>query len=129
MPVRVNKSRKKVDCTEIQGEGSFVVIRAPTWEDYEAALQTQNGKPVTDQELGGKIIGRIVESWNWVDDDGNPLPQPTPENVKQLPFPELDFLLRATGLAELDRKNSLMRSGDPSAMEENDPQLRMSTQS
>jgi hypothetical protein len=94
MPERKYKAVRKVESDEVQGPGSWVVLRAPTLAD------------VINVPDGDDVASHLVVDWNWVDDDGNPLPKPTPEYVKGIPFQELNFILQALRLDGItDTKN------------------------
>jgi hypothetical protein len=105
MPKRKFKSRIKIDSEEVQGEDSYVVIRRPTWNDFEAAMNGEEPGEVSNVQVGKSVIVNLVEDWNWVDDDDEPLPSPTPKLVAGLPFEELNFLIDKIDLDGIDRKN------------------------
>ncbi|HML23520.1 MAG TPA: hypothetical protein PKD09_17825 [Aggregatilinea sp.] len=93
---------------EVQGEGSFVKIRAVTYGEAKklrGAVQgmTDDEKVVQNEQL---IIDKIVE-WNWVDDDGNPLPRPKddPTVLESLTAQEMAFLGECFAGGAGDRKN------------------------
>lgn len=115
MPQRIHKAKKKVDCTPVQGEGAWVILRNPVWEDFKVALDGRDPNNVNSSEVGMQLIENLVEAWNWVGDDDEPLPPPTPEIVRGLPFQELTFLVAALDLKEYQvkqveaRKNSRRR--------------------
>lgn len=95
MPKR--QSVKTINSEEVMGEGSYIVIVSPKMsemDNHRKALKPihakleklkkagDTGSPeyieLSEQlELSGReLIVRFVRSWNWVDDDGEPLPQP-----------------------------------------------------
>ena len=116
MPKRKYKSREKINSEEVQGKGSWVVIRRPTWEDFEQAMN--GNKPDEDPneiQMGKKIIENLVDEWNWVDDDDQPLGEPEAEIIRTLPFQEMQFLIEHLDLEGLDQKNSPKRSGSTSS--------------
>jgi len=104
MPERINKSQRKVDSTEIQGEGSFIVIRTPTLGDVRILWDRGIDEP--SKEFSYEMLKLLVIEWNWVGDDGAPLPNPKdhPEAIENLPIHELVFLLEAAGLRGLAEK-------------------------
>jgi len=110
MPHRKFKLREKLDSEEVQGEGSWVIVRRPNWDAVEEVMGSKDG--LSDLELGKKIMESLVDDWNWVDDDDQPLPKPSPETVRKLPIQEMLFLVNATGLGDLNQKNSVPKSGD-----------------
>lgn len=116
MPERT--SGRKV-LTPIQGEDAWVIIRAATVGEILQVQQAteiregfwykigvllgkvlkQNKQPTrsdTTREFAYRIIGHINE-WNWVDEHGEPLPQPAddPHVVEQLTEAELAALVDA----------------------------------
>ena len=57
-------------------------------------------------EYTALLLGRLVKKWNWVDDDGEPLPEPSEEVIANLPYAELKFLADALEIEKLtDQKN------------------------
>ena len=106
MPERINKLLRKIDSTEVQGEGSFVKMKAPTIGDIrEGALPDGEDKNAS-MEYAVFLLGRLVKEWNWVDDDGQPLQQPNPEIIAELPYSEIKFLMDSLDIEGLkDQKN------------------------
>lgn len=102
MAQRLFKSRFTVASDEVQGEGSHVVFQRATW----GIIQSVN----TDGDSAGVALLRaVIVDWDWVDDDGNPLPLPSadPQILDRIPQVELDWLLDNSGImrAESDAKN------------------------
>jgi hypothetical protein len=76
------------DSTEIQGEGSWIKVRMITHgqrKDYLKNYGDILGKNATDvtperrdefQIANDDLVIAMVVDWNWVDDDGIPLPLP-----------------------------------------------------
>lgn len=90
MPKRLFCSTFRVDSAKIQGDGSFVVFRRLTWAEM---------RPIWDMETGAgmALMKQSIQDWNWVDDEGQPLPNPHdhPEVLDTLAFEETNFLLLA----------------------------------
>ncbi len=108
MPKRVNKSRNKIDSTEVQGEGSWVVLRNPTFPDMESLMKqgvSTEALIAGDFSAGLKLLETLVEDWNWVDDNDEPFPKPTPELVRALPFQEVTFLTKNLDMGQVKEKN------------------------
>jgi hypothetical protein len=106
MPERINKLNRKIDSAAVQGEGSWVLLKSPTLEDIQAGGLPDAGDSAQAMNFGVNLLGRLVKAWNWVDDDGAPLPPPTPEIVANLPYAEVMFLMEALELGKLaDQKN------------------------
>jgi len=104
MPKRINKSQHKVDSTDVQGEGSFVIIKAPTLEHVKSVQAS--GVDEGSVNFGIELLKSLVIDWNWVDDDDNPLPKPTDDAnvIDRLPIQELTFLINALDMAGLAKK-------------------------
>lgn len=109
MPQRI--TNRKIDTPELQGEGSFIVIKSLPYgvtrqlnristlmqdtenmekETPERRLQiVEDGVAFTDKI----VIDSLVE-WNWVDDLGNPMSLPSkPEDLDTLTFEEIQFII------------------------------------
>jgi hypothetical protein len=93
----------KVDATKAQGKGAYVIFRGFTWgerkalqERFKAISQgTVDEKGVTrtlTDELELVISERIID-WNFVDNDGKPLPLPDkPGGLDCLNDAEINFM-------------------------------------
>jgi len=81
----------------VQGEGSYVKVRAVTWgESKRLALAFEGMDMATKFEAADdQLVQRVVE-WNWVDDEGVvlPLPKDDPTVVDRLTDAERGFLAR-----------------------------------
>lgn len=110
MPERKYKAYQTLNSEPVQGEGSWVKVRNPRWDDVSDMVTGENGKG-SEAELGLRVIEGLVEDWNWVDDEGEPLPAPSPEIVRSLPLQELMFLVSSMGLDNLDPKAFASGSG------------------
>ncbi len=99
MPKRQDTHRH--DSKDVQGEGSYVVVRDMTVAELLAYLERtaiQESRPDTEvgktfEENAASAV-KLVVDWNWVDDQGQPLPLPSaaPEVLRMLTGPELRFI-------------------------------------
>jgi len=106
MAERKYKVLNRVDSAEVQGEGSFVLLKRPSWSEMREYME---GKNEDDPEIYGKAFAKLmVIDWNWVDDNGNPLPKPSdnPDVIDQLSIEESTFLMNALSFERKDPKNS-----------------------
>ena len=107
MPERLNKKFHRVDSTEVQGEGSWIIIRKIGFEIVlnQNAAELKNADQ--NMELAYQATKTVLYEWNWVDDEGTPLPQPKddPEVFDELTVEEQLFSLRA---AEFDKLGDLV---------------------
>ncbi len=108
-------STNKVPTVELQGEDSYVIVSAVKTKEIketrrlslraekaqkEVEKRRKAGEEVEDLEpfdgfaAGLEMIQRHLLEWNWVDDDGVPLPQPkgNPEVLDELTVKEVTFL-------------------------------------
>ena len=114
MPERANKKKQKIDSKEVQGKDSWVIMMTPTFEDYKAV---ETGVPTDDKDsdammnFGIALLKLLVDSWNWVDDEGEPLPDPSknPEIIDALPLQELVFLVQALKLESVVKSKNLKK--------------------
>lgn len=95
MAHRVNKSVIRVDSSEIMGEGSFVTIRRMTWGQMQEMFP--QAETLDERAMLVQSLPNMVIDWDWVDDDGNPLPKPhgNREVLDALPDIEIAFLISA----------------------------------
>lgn len=108
MAERINKLQQKVDSAEVQGEGSWVLLRSPVIDDLTSLDMPAEGDRKAAIEFGRELLKSLIVDWDWVNDEGEPLPNPVndPDVVSRLPFQEITFLINAIGLEELtDQKN------------------------
>lgn len=75
MARRNNKSRIPTDA--VQGEGSYVVLRRMTVDELTGLGKAMEGANTEEQIAYSRaIVSQYVEEWDWVDDEGQPLPFP-----------------------------------------------------
>jgi hypothetical protein len=110
MAHRKHKKYKRVPSDEVQGEGSFVLLRSPGFSDLQGLGDLSNLGEDEGQAIHAVVpmLARLVADWDWVDDEDNPLPKPSeqPEVIDGLTFQEQKFLVDALDLGGLtDQKN------------------------
>lgn len=122
MPKRNNLMRVPSD--EVQGEGSFVLLRRIRWETQQEAQMKlakaaggeigSNGEGVRvtteflqmNAEFTRDLLQQCVVDWNWVDDDGKEFPKPSdPAAVGVLNVEEVQFIVRALQPGRDELKN------------------------
>lgn len=113
MPKR--KSVKKHKSDEVQGEGSYVITSGVKVKEIRKIRKLSAEDESFDEFEGGiTLLGKHILAWNWVDDDGNPLPVPkdSPETdvIGELTEEEAEWLVGL--LIGATAKNS---SGGPPA--------------
>lgn len=125
MPQR--QSVKKIVSEEMQGSDSYIVVASPTVEEMKGyrdslipiqerieQLEKDGAKP-TDTRLakareelnavGETLITRFVKDWNWVDNDGNPLPKPSEAGaVSKLTLPEINWVVAQLDFGSKEKK-------------------------
>jgi hypothetical protein len=104
MPQR--KSVRTVDASEVQGEGAYVKVSAVKVKEIKE-LRAARTKDSLDSFQGGlDLVSAHVLEWNFVDDEGEPLPQPAekPEVVDELTEEEATFIVLALTNSE-EQKN------------------------
>jgi hypothetical protein len=106
----------RIESVDVQGEGSFVVVRRLSYGQKRMATQmvarAAGGTIPTDikaegltintaylednDKFTGQLLRENVLEWNWVDFDGNPLrlPKDDPAVIDQLTDDEVEFLVR-----------------------------------
>lgn len=102
MPERLTATRR-IDSAQVQGDGSFVVLRNLTVNEALGFIGAKNGNAI--EIRAGFLASKVVE-WNWVDDNGNPLPQPTEETLRDLTIQEQRWLAEQLfARPEVEQKN------------------------
>jgi len=107
MAQRKHKLFRKVDSTEVQGEGSYVILKAMTFGDMKVYAGYLDSSDKTEQyKLGYDLLKSLIMEWNWVDDDGKPLSLPKDDDavLDLLPIEELTFLTDAMGAGVKSRE-------------------------
>lgn len=95
-----------------QGPGAWVELRMPTIEEsreyqtklFETGIHTDEAEEMANNYLASHIL-----SWNWVDDDDNPLPMPQedPSIFEKMLPDEMMFLGNA--LQGIDTTSQLLK--------------------
>ena len=71
---------RRFDTEEVQGEGSFVVLSSLKVKEVRRLHKLTDVKEGEEEpdafEEGVKMLANHIVDWDWVDDDGNPLPKP-----------------------------------------------------
>lgn len=126
------KTTKRVDSEEVQGEGSYVVLRRLTVEETAERMDLIDAREIAERkaEAGEKLTGGERElidepsgaryretiryygdhiiAWDWADENENPLPLPSDDAsvVDGLTNDEAAFLARVlAGGSEEEEKN------------------------
>lgn len=89
------RSVQKHPCDKVQGEGSYVILSAVKVREIRI-LRKMGDDPDFDEFEGGiKLLARHIVDWNWVDDEGKPLPKPKEdaEVIDELTNEESEFLV------------------------------------
>lgn len=120
MPKRNNTFR--VESDEVQGEGSFVVLRRQSWGDAQRnnrLLAEMNGGELprgpeqvrlttefleANVDITQETLAKAVVAWNWVDDEEKPLPIPS-AGEPNLTGEEVQFIIRALSAKAETEKN------------------------
>jgi len=110
------KGARRIETTDLQGEGSYVIVRTLTYGQRRVArgmfLRANGGQlPTKREDLDIKIDERYLQDnddftaqlltqnvieWNWVDEKGGPLPLPMddPAIIDGMTDEEVGFLVR-----------------------------------
>jgi len=106
MPKR--QSVKKHNSAEVQGEGSFVVTTAVKVKEIRQIRKNAADPDFDDFEGGVALLANHIIEWNWVDDEGKPLPCPKedPQVVDELTNEESEFLVNLLMGNKGEAKNS-----------------------
>jgi len=98
----------RVGTEAVQGEDSWVDVRRPTVGERVASLERDNAAdPRLPYERNAAEVCGYVVDWNWVDDEGQPLPKPSdnPKVHQLLTDDEVRALLDAVWGTASTRKN------------------------
>jgi len=102
----------RVPSDEVQGEGSFVTLRRPTWKTMRAVMKAQMGSGESDAEIGVEALEvafpNMIVAWNWAKEDvmideygkemivarALALPSQDADVLEELDFEEIMFLIQ-----------------------------------
>jgi hypothetical protein len=106
MPERQNVRRFPSEA--VQGEGSWIEVSRLTVGEAREADRLRKDPDADSFEAVGDIYKKHVRAWNWVDDDGEPLPLPAddPDVINDLTDQEFAFISDCLVGSEEERKNS-----------------------
>ena len=92
---------------EVQGEGSWAIVAALTVAEMRDFRKRADEEGFDAFELGVEVLKTHVYEWNWVDDDGEPFPQPKddPSVIDLLTDDEVEFLSAHIQGSEAEAKN------------------------
>lgn len=101
--------------TPIQGDDAWAVIKQPTYGDIRRLSTAVKSVDVKVENLTenldftSKLITDFVLQWNWVDNDGNPLPQVSsdPKVIDELTTEEVQQLCELVMDGEKIKKNKI----------------------
>lgn len=108
---------RRLETPEVQGGDSYVVVSMVTYGDSVERDAAVKAGTLNADEYFRERLAKYVLDWNWVDNDGEPLPKPrnNPDVFKLLAEEEMDLLANAIrGRTEAERKNSVPASVAPS---------------
>lgn len=105
----------KVDASSVQGEGAYIIFKRLTWGERREYLKKYVAmKPKETVETSRQFLLEHLVSWNWVDENGAPIPLPKNEEDEcALYDDEANFLYQVCGdalagklaMSEADLKN------------------------
>lgn len=92
---------------EVQGEGSWAITAALSVAEMRKYRRCAEEKDFDAFEMGIEVLRTHVYEWNWVGDDGEPLPQPKddPAVIDLLTDDEVEFLSICIQGSEAEAKN------------------------
>jgi len=101
MPKR--QREKKVPSEDVMGEDSYVIVRSPKYENIVKAIEmtseeeqegNSRAQQLAQMKFGEDLLEECIVEWNWVDDDGKPMPQyGNGTKATDLSLSEVTFLL------------------------------------
>jgi len=105
MPKR--KSIRRFASDKVQGEDSWVLVAMLTVEEMRESRKVVSAQGFDAFELGVDLLKKHCREWNWVWDDGSPMPQPkeSPDVIEKLTDLEVDFLGNCIRGSEEEAKN------------------------
>ena len=106
MPKRQSVKTHKSD--EVQGEGSFVVTTEVKVREIREIRKHADDEDFDEFEGGIALLAKHVVKWNWVDDEGEPLPSPKedPDVIDELTNAESEYLVGLLMGEKGEAKNS-----------------------
>lgn len=98
-------STKKFSTAEVQGDGSFVILSSVKVGEQRDYFEQKDDEDFDKIEWGVELLIKHIVDWNWVDDDGEPLPLPKddPDVIDELTNAESELIAKL--LVSSDTKN------------------------
>lgn len=93
MAKRIHTATKRFNTDEVQGEGSFVVLKSLTVGEIRKWRNDARKEDADVVEGTLKVLTKQLVEWNWVDDDGKPLPT-TAKGMDALYEAEAEYLAK-----------------------------------
>jgi hypothetical protein len=108
MAERKFKKVRRVASDKVQGEGSYVELRSFTWKELKGMgfdSVDLEGDIMQAADLAFDVARQSLVGWNWVDDNGDPLPDPTENGVfESLPSQEQTFIVKNMNIGADEEK-------------------------
>ena len=106
MVERLKKKLTKHDSSEVQGEGSWVMIKSPSFENLVGKDVPTDASDPASLKFAMELLKYMVVDWNWVDDNGVPFNNPQDDDgeiiVTDLTFDEQLYLSKLLDLPTVD---------------------------
>ena len=100
------RQTKRIDTKDVQGEGSYVVLRPITWAEQKGIRSALDSGGLDNIQETERILSQYLLEWNWTGDDDAALPAPnTPGVFDKLTMEEVGYLVDALIVNSQYRKN------------------------
>ncbi len=95
---RGRKQPKRIDTSEVQGPGSYILVGRPLWGELIEVSRQLETNEIDREQFGRKTRALCIYGWNWLDDAGQEMmpPRLDPDVMGRLTDEEFAFLVEVT---------------------------------
>lgn len=112
----MRKPNRRIPTDEVQGEGSYFVLRPYLWGEFESLQKQRDAGTLDQDEHTRHVLALQIADWNWTDGEDQPLPLPKNDLTvfDRLTGEEMIFLMDSVNaVRQEEREAAKSRRGEP----------------